>query len=645
MKTIKKIIAVLLIAGILAAMGGCAKTKIGGLKQPYDEKLGKNEDKVLHTIGSWTKTGIANHWHSGTDAGPMIQYGVEGLVQYVRTTETYYYLLAESIEHLDDGTTLIHIRKNAAWHDGSPFVADDILAFYAIDYQNDVCKYLTRLEKVDDKTVRIVWKNYRMPSDEAKLMLLACDTKLGSVQYQEFKVYADRALAVINSLPDVTQQDLDQDYTVNIVQPYGKKWDSAASAQMGEILNEMRAYEPDWFVATGPYKLEKYTETEMILKKNTDYYLDNSKAFDTIFVYQTPNNINQTYSMLANGTIDYFDGCPLPEAIENILAGNEGMVHYKMIDQNSCGLYFNMEKPIWEDIRVREAFQYIFDREAIKNLSQPYATTSWHSLLTMTQSQAERWMSPDAFNKLTTYAHNEEKAAQLLEEAGWRKSGNSWYDANGEKVELTLGVENNTLFVNMAQVVQSMLDNFGISTTIKLGENWNTWFSTGRQEDSIYDFVVGVTDANSYTTHPYGFMRHFFDVLNAHMLHLPTSSVTGRWDVTLERPDGLGSVELVDEIDKLYLVDGDVLTLTVDNIVYGFSRHLFGVQFFENVTGSFFNAETVWGLPGVDELTKESRNITYIPQPDEKYFTQIADLNAYYTQGSVYGMGLIYPRD
>lgn len=640
----KKILCVLLVLVMLFTASCTNKETVSGFNGDYDEALGLNPEKTLRTIGTWTKTGIVNHWHSGTDAGPMIMYGIEGLVQYVRTTDTYYYLLAESVVNNSDGTTTINLRQNAKWHDGTPFTADDVLAFYAIDYQNDICKYWSKIEKVDDKTLLITWKSYREPSDEAKLMLLAVDTKLGSVQYKEFKSFADRALEVIYSLEDVTEEDLEKDYTSNIVQPYGKKWNSSASAQMGEVLNEMRAYEPDWYVATGPYKLERYSETEMILVKNEDYYLDNSKAFEKIYVYQTPNNVNQIYSMLANGSIDYFDGCPLEETINDILAQNTSMVHYKMIDQNSCGLYFNLEKEIWQDIKVREAFQYIFDREQVTEYSQPYATVSWYPMLTMTQSQAEKNMSPDAFNKLTKYSYDLDKAKSLLESAGWKKNGNYWYDQNGKKVELTLGVENSTLFVNMAQVVQNQLNSFGIATTIKLGENWGTWFATGRQEDSIYDFCVGVTDANSYTTHPYGFMRHFFDVLNAHMLHLPTSKVTSRWDVTLERADGMGTVELIDEIDKLYLVEGNELMVTTDNIVYGFSKHLFGIQFFENVTGSFFNTDTVWGLPGVEELAAENRNIAYIPQPGDKYFDEIADLNAYYTQGSVYGLGIIYPR-
>ena len=122
----KKIVCLLLIAVMLVVLPGCSKKRqVSGLETPYSESLGKNPTKTLRTIGTWTKTGIVNHWHSGTDAGPMIMYGVEGLVQYVRTTDTYYYLLAENVETLENGDTLIHIRPNAKWHDGSDFVADD----------------------------------------------------------------------------------------------------------------------------------------------------------------------------------------------------------------------------------------------------------------------------------------------------------------------------------------------------------------------------------------------------------------------------------------------------------------------------------------------------------------------------------------
>jgi peptide/nickel transport system substrate-binding protein len=415
---------------------------------------------------------------------------------------------------------------------------------------------------------------------------------------------------------------------------------------MGEILQEVRAYEPDWYVATGPYRLDRYTENEMILVKNEDYYLDNSQSFDRIHIYQMPSNTNQIYSMLANGNIDYHDGAPLPEVIDNIIQSNPHMVHYKMIDQNSCGFYFNLEKELWDDDKVRLAFQYIFDREMIKNSSHPYAETSWYPMITMTQSQAEYWMNPDDFAKVKYYSHDPDNASELLLEAGWKKSANSWYDSQGNKVEITIGVENNTMFVNMAQAVQNELNRFGIATTIKIGESWNTWFSTGRQTDSIYDAFCGVVDANSFTTHPQGFMKHFFDILEAHMLHLPVNTITGRWDVVLNRVDGKGTVNLVDEIDKLFLVSDDALRVAVGNIVYGFGELNYGVQFYESMTGAFFNAGMVGGLPGLEELVAESRgrNIAYIPKVGDRYFNSIADLNVYYTQGSIYGLGHLYPR-
>ena len=155
---VKKIICTLLVLCVLFTLVGCSPKTVGGLETPYGDSLGKNPQKTLRTIGSWTKTGIVNHWHSGTDAGPMIMYGVEGLVQYVRTTNTYYYLLAESVKSDESGNTIIKLRSNANWHDGTPFIADDVIAFYAIDYQNDICKYFKSVEKVDEKPSKLFGK-------------------------------------------------------------------------------------------------------------------------------------------------------------------------------------------------------------------------------------------------------------------------------------------------------------------------------------------------------------------------------------------------------------------------------------------------------------------------------------------------------
>lgn len=645
-KKIRKIIqcAAIFILAIALNMNlnGCAAKTATALKN-YSSPAGLNTDKTLKILGSWTKTGIMNHYHTGTDGGPIIMYGVEGLIQNVRTTNKYYYILAESVEHKDDHTSLIHIRPEAKWQNGDDFTAMDVIAYYAIDYMNEITRYFSKIEAVDNKTVKITWKTYREPTKEAKTMLIAMDTKSGSVSYKEFKYYVDRALKVINGLPDVTKEDLAID-SMYSVQPYGKMWDGVASAAMGSVLNEMRSYNPNWYVATGPYKLEKYTETEMILSKNKNYYLDNSKAFDKIIVYQTPSNSNQVFSMLESGQLDYADGCPLPEMIDQVVNNSENMVHYKMYDQGAVGIYYNLEKEIWSDPKVREAFEYIFDRESIKNLSQPYGTTCWYSYMTMTPQQAEVWMRPEDFKKLKTYSFDQVKAKSLLESAGWTKKGNSWYDKKGNKLSLTLGAEGTTLFTNIAQAVQSSLNAFGIETYVKTAADWNTWFSTARKENSPYDFVVGVTALNQYTTHPNGFFKHMFDVLCAHAMHLPVSEDTSRWDLKLNKVDGTGTVELTDELDKLFLVEGDELKKTTGNIVYGFAEYNYGITFFENVTGSFFNAGRVWGLPASKKIGS-SRNITYIPKVTDPEFEAFAKLNVWFTQESVYGLGEIYPRD
>ena len=62
----KRILCFLLILLVFTA-SSCDHSTVSGFNGDYDEPLGLNSDKTLRTIGSWTKTGIVNHWHSGMD--------------------------------------------------------------------------------------------------------------------------------------------------------------------------------------------------------------------------------------------------------------------------------------------------------------------------------------------------------------------------------------------------------------------------------------------------------------------------------------------------------------------------------------------------------------------------------------------------
>ncbi len=622
---------VLLVGTLFAA---CQKNPVG--YDGYGTKPGTNKDKTLRIFGSWTKTGIGTHYNCGADGGPLVIFGLEGLAQYVRTTDEIVMLLAESFTH-DGNKTTVKLRDNAYWHDGYPVISKDIMGCWYLNH-DEATGYMQGLTEVNDKTFVITWKEYLEPSDEAKNILLAQATKIGSVPYHIFKDFVDRAIELTDSLDQCPVKSPSRN-----VAYFDKDWDGDAATRFGEIYTAYRAYKVDGqYPATGPYKLQSYTETQMILVRNEKYYLD-TPGFDRIEVTYQPTAAvaNQ---MLTAGEIDYADGTPMKTILESILSQNGSLAHYKILDQGTLGCLFNLEKPVWESDDVREAFQYVFDRDLITATANPYAQVTWDSMSGICSYEAEKYLDPDDFDKLKKYEYNQEKAAELLTKAGWSKVGNEWRDQSGKKVSLTLGYIEGSPFTSIATTVQSMLGKFGIEVTLKSTESPTTLLANSRITDSEYDFMLYFTALNSWGNHPGGAFKHLYSQMDAAMMHLPVSESDGHYTLVLNKADGSGTFRAWNAYEKIYTYSGSKLREITADLAVGFAEKNYGVNFYNNVTGSFFNLDRIGNLPCAD-LFAENRNITKIFTYDDPDYASVQNLNLYFGQATAYSLGRIVPRD
>lgn len=619
---------------MVLSMSACNQYSVG--YSNYSDHGGSNNDKVLRIFGSWTKTGIGTHYHAGPDAGPLVIFGLEGLAQYVRTTNEIVMLLAESFEH-DGNTTTVTIREDAKWQDGYPVESMDFLAYYYLNH-NETTGYMEKIEAIDEKHFKITWKEYLTPSDEAKTLLLAQDTKNGSVPYHIFKEFADEAIELTNSLPQCPVNNPSRNAMY-----FDKNWSGEASDQYGQIYTAFRAYQVDgMFPCTGPFKLEEYNETTMTLVKNEDYYFADQVGFDEIRVTMQPTE-SVTLQMLSSGQIDYMDGTPMKTKLETVLRQNGSMVHYKMLDQGTIGLLFNLEKEIWEDDLIREAFQYIFDRDMIKNVANPYAETSYYSMSGMASYEAEKYLNPDDFNKMKVYSYDVDTASDLLTQAGWEKRNDGWYDDNGNKVSLTVGYVGGDPYIPIATTLQAQAEDFGFNLTLKSAESPTALLANARVTDSEYDMMVYFTALNPWGSHPGGAMKHLWAQMDAPMMHIPTNEDTGRYQLILDKANGEGTINAFDTYEIIYTLDGSELREATADLVVGFSLKNYGIDFYNNVTGSFFNLDTVANLPLVDKFSQD-RNITDIYYYNDVEFESVANLNLFYTQATAYGTGKIKAR-
>lgn len=607
---------------------------------------GLNTEKSFRVIGSWEKTGIGSHYNSGTNIGPVQYFAIEGLYQYVRSTDEIYPMLAESLPvHSEDGlTTTVKIRDNAKWQNGEDFTAKDIFAFYYLNH-TVVTNYLLSVVPQGDKTVVFHWNPNRTCADEVKNLLIAQDMQ-GTVCYNEFRSYVDEAYEIVSQSEDIAADST----TWGAFNKFSK---GDLLDRLNVVLDNYKAHKTSWFVATGPFKVTKESPTQIIMEKNPLHWNAENIGFEQIQILSS-SDTNQTYNLLAQDKIDYMDGLAPIDTLEAILAQNTSMAHLKMYDPGSIGVLFNMERTeLWTD-KVREAFQYLFDREEIKNLANPYAITSWYPLMGMARSEAEMWMSEQGYASLPQYSYNVARAEELLQSAGWSKSNGHWLDQNGSPVKITIGTDKTHAGMSsIAVAVQAELTAFGIDCSVKMTD-WSAWYASATMTNSTYDLSVYWTDLNMSFSYPTGTYT-YFNSLMANVVHVnrfPTDyeiaelagAINELFDASGSKfADKDGKVNFSTYINRMYAYDGDDIRELVDIYNKGIASKLWGIQFYQNVTGSFINVERIVGVPE-KSLWTEERNVTAVPEAGTEEFYKVACTNLIYANGVAVTHGMYQPN-
>ena len=138
----------------------------------------------------------------------------------------------------------------------------------------------------------------------------------------------------------------------------------------------------------------------------------------------------------------------------------------------------NVTKPPFDDVRVRQAMNYIVDRKSIvKNVFQGAGLPAYNYLTPNVQPQVE---SP--------YTYDPQKASTLLAEAGWTKNKDGILEKNGQQFAITLWTASITDRVKVATVLQSEMAAVGIKAKIRQFNSASydaTMFKTGKQQAFI----------------------------------------------------------------------------------------------------------------------------------------------------------------
>jgi len=268
---------------------------------------------------------------------------MEGLTQYDAELNPQP-AIAKKWEYSEDGKTItFFLRNDVYWTDGKPVTAGDF------EYS---------------------WKRLLAPETTAQYAYFLFDIENAS-QYNSGEITDPDQVGVKALAPDVLQVRLKKPVVYfpsittfmvtypareDIIHQHGNSWT-----------------EPENIVTNGPYTLKEWQhEYKLVLKANPRHY-EGKPSVDTVrmFVVQEPTT---SLTLYETGELDYIE---LPSvAIPHYKSSPE----YRNQPQLRGSYYgFNVQKPPFKDVRVRQAFAHAIDRSRIPGIMKggELPSSSW----------------------------------------------------------------------------------------------------------------------------------------------------------------------------------------------------------------------------------------------------------------------------
>jgi DNA-binding SARP family transcriptional activator/ABC-type transport system substrate-binding protein/streptogramin lyase len=166
---------------------------------------------------------------------------------------------------------------------------------------------------------------------------------------------------------------------------------SGVSVQEGKLVIRLVKPAPDfpWFAAqtcavpretpvvpngvttpvasAGPYYLAEHADSFAVLRRNPNYGGTRPRHLDAI-VFKFNVAPGKAASQIENGTLDYYLESQNPTLTPDTAAADAAGERYRLTSSSSAGVHFfafNVDRPLFADVRMRHAVQYALDRVAL----------------------------------------------------------------------------------------------------------------------------------------------------------------------------------------------------------------------------------------------------------------------------------------
>ncbi len=187
-------------------------------------------------------------------------------------------------------------------------------------------------------------------------------------------------------------------------------------------------------IGTGPFKFVEWVQgSNVTLEKNPDYWSELFTPVIDTYTYQVITDPSSNIAALQTGQSDYTE---VPFGLARSLRDSNPELNIIDYDTTSINYFVVNQDPAkslaFADVKVRQALLYALDREVIANtVFDGFAIRG-----DGTQPVVSPAYAPDRIN--TIYNYDPEKAASLLDEAGWTMGADGIREKDGERLSFEM---------------------------------------------------------------------------------------------------------------------------------------------------------------------------------------------------------------
>lgn len=218
-------------------------------------------------------------------------------------------------------------------------------------------------------------------------------------------------------------------------------------------------------VGAGPYMVERLDTGSQLVLRRFDRYWGGRTGYPGIVLRNVPDPTTRI-ALLQSGQADVIGAIP-PENVAPL----ESSADVDVISRpalRTFGFAFNLNRPFFQDVRVRRAFNYAIDRgPIIKAIFKGFATPIDSPLSPFTTGHASAG----------TYSYDVTKAKASLAEAGWTPGPGGVLRKGGQPFEISVLTPIGMLpkDIEVTQAFQDFLRNIGVRASINRVEPAAFW--------------------------------------------------------------------------------------------------------------------------------------------------------------------------